>query len=119
MAKKKQEGASEFNLVRRHKEKGTIQPRARGRKNPEFEYGYIVGTDESTFSTGEPPKKRGHKRRGRPAGSKNSVSRQSGGNTRSAAGLSEIERIVAREVESRLKAAKAAALSAFDRALGV
>ena len=120
MAKKKpSEASSEINLVRRHKEKGTIEPRPRGRQNPEYEYGYISGTDESTFAAGDPPKRRGRKRRGRPAGSRNRAPRQSGGNGRSTAGLSEIERIVAREVESRLKQAKAAALTAFERALGV
>jgi hypothetical protein len=105
-------------LVRKHKESGAVSPRTRGRRHPDYEYGFLDSAGE--FKAGDPPKRRGRRRRrgnrglpgrrpGRPAGS----------TTVRTGGLTEIEHIVRREVETRLKRAKAAAMDAFDRALGV
>lgn len=116
MARPKKNTAA-IKLVRRERKSGDISARKRGRPNPAFENGYL---DESgAFVAGNPPKRRGRKGRwgrrpGRPVGSTNAAVA-----ARSAGGLGEIERIVRREVELRLRAAKEAALSAFNRALGV
>ncbi|HYG73516.1 MAG TPA: hypothetical protein VEK08_00685 [Planctomycetota bacterium] len=100
-----------LSLARRHIESGEISPRKRGRPAPGYELGYIDA--EGNFQPGQPPSTRKRRRRGpgRPAGSKN---------FRTNNGVSsEIERIVVREVESRLKAAKTAALQALSDALNV
>lgn len=122
---KKEKAVPVTKLVRRGKD-GKIEARPRGRQHPDFEYGYIVGDDESTFKVGEPPKKRRGKRRGgRPKGSKNKVShninvkRGPGRPAKNTKGLSEIEMIVRREVDARLKAAKDAAIKAFTASLSV
>jgi hypothetical protein len=113
MAKK---AVGDIKLVRKHRETGDISPRKRGRPSPDFEVGYLdAGGD---FKAGDPPKRRGGKRRGgRPKGSKNKV-RATAAKV-NGRGLNEIESIVRREVETRLKNAKLAALRAFDKALGV
>lgn len=116
MARKKKSsnnGVSEIKLARRHKESGEISPRKRGRPHPDFELGYVDAAGE--FKAGNPPKRR--RRRGRPAGSGRPagvVSPRTAGR-----GLGEIEQIVRREVDTRLKAAREAAISAFNRALGL
>ena len=102
----------EVKLVRRHKESGEMSPRKRGRPHPDFELGYVDAGGQ--FQAGNPPKRR--RRRGRPVGSGKAMGRP---RVASAGGLVEIEQIVRREVDSRLKAAKEAAISAFNRALGV
>jgi hypothetical protein len=119
MAKaKKSADAGEVKLVRKHKESGAVSARSRGRRHPDFEYGYLDAAGD--FQAGDPPKRRGRKRRaGRPVGSGRKPGRPAGSTNARANGLSEIEQIVRREVETRLKRAKAAALAAFDSALGV
>ncbi|HYF50402.1 MAG TPA: hypothetical protein VEJ63_13415 [Planctomycetota bacterium] len=105
-----------IKLARKHKETGKVEARPRGRRHPDYEYGYQDEAGE--FQAGDPPTRRRRRRRGRPAGSR--VRRIETSSRKSASsGLSEIEQIVAREVETRLKRAKAAALEAFNRALGV
>jgi hypothetical protein len=117
---KKGSGPKQVKLVRRHRESGAMEPRRPGRPHPDYELGYV---DESgNFQAGNPVKRKG--RRGRPAGSKNvapGLKRGPGRPPASAAGsgLSQIEQIVRREVESRLKSAREAAIAAFTRALGV
>jgi hypothetical protein len=106
----------EVKLARKHTESGAISERPRGRPSPEYVNGYLIGDE---FHEGNPPKKRGRKGRGgRPKGSVNKIVR-TGNGIKNAGGLNEIEKIVRREVEMRLKAAKSAALKAFDKALGV
>ena len=96
---------------------GTVERRKRGRQPQGAILGY---NDESgTFQEGKPRK--GRVRRSRPAGvatvrrGRTRLVARSGGS----AGLSEIDAIVQREVKSRLQKAKDAALSAFNKALGV
>ena len=123
---KKQGKPIEFRLVRRNKETGKLEGRKRGRLPPLVENGYTIGNDETTFKAGDPPKKRGRRRRaGRPKGSNGRASvvangkRGPGRPSLNRNGLSDIEKIVANEVRNRLKSAKAAALKAFTGALGV
>lgn len=102
-------------LSRRHRETGEISERKRGRPNPEFENGYL--NDGGEFVAGDPTKRRGRRRRrgkpvGRPAG------RRTQGRPASK-GLSDVERIVKAEVDTRLKIARDAAINAFKVALGV
>jgi hypothetical protein len=106
-------GNGEVTLVRRHKESGETSPRKRGRPHPDFELGYLDAS--GNFQAGNPPKRR--RRRGRPVGSGKGPGRPR--TVSAAGGLNEIEQIVRREVSSRLKAAREAAISAFNRALGV
>jgi hypothetical protein len=98
-----------FRLVRKL-DTGKVIARPRGRCPAGAVNGY---EDESgAFKEGNPPKKRGRRgKRGRPKGSSNKVVTKSGG------GLSEIEAIVRREVNTRLKTARAAAIAAFNKAL--
>jgi hypothetical protein len=103
-----------FTLARRHKDSGKVEPRKRGRPNPEFEAGYV--DSEGEFHAGDIPKgRRGRrsKRPGRPKGLKNSETQ----GIRNRNGLSEIDRIVRQEVDARLRAAKNAAIKAFEKAL--
>lgn len=118
MARPKKNGG-EIKLVRRNTKSGEISARKRGRPGPDFEIGYLDAAGD--FKAGDPPKRRGRRGRkpgpkpgrrpGRPVGS----GRKAGG----AGGLSEIELIVRREVDARLKAAREAAISAFNKALGL
>jgi hypothetical protein len=122
MARPKKNGG-EIKLVRRNTKSGEISARKRGRPGPDFEIGYLDAAGE--FKAGDPPKRRGRRGRkpgpkpgaklgrrpGRPVGS----GRKAGG----AGGLSEIELIVRREVDARLKAAREAAIGAFNKALGL
>jgi hypothetical protein len=105
-----------IKLVRRHIKSGDLSARKRGRPGPDFEIGWVDGDGE--FHSGNPRRGR---RRGRKPGPK--PGRKAGlrgiGGARAGGGLSEIERIVRREVETRLKAAREAALSAFNNALGL
>jgi len=110
---KKAVNDGEIKLVRKHKESGNVEGRSRGRRHLDYVYGYMDAAGE--FQAGDPPARR-RRRRGRPAGSR---VRRVEVSSRSTSGLSEIEQIVAREVESRLKRAKAAALEAFNQALGL
>lgn len=121
-----------FKLVRRNVKSGEVEARKRGRPHPDFENGYLDESGE--FKAGEPKKKKGKPgrpkgssnkatpaksvakkkgKRGRPAGSKNKKAAATG-----AGGLSEIEAIVQREVEARLRLAREAAVAALSRALG-
>ncbi len=109
--KKKSKGG-EIKLVRRHRESGEIGPRKRGRPSPEFENGYV--DEKGDFKPGDPRRRRrrrGRRGPGRPAATPRAKVHNNG--------LGEIESIVRREVDSRLKAAKAAAIDAFTRALRV
>lgn len=116
-----------LQLVRKHKTSGEVEPRPRGRQHTDYEYGYISGGNHATFRAGDPPKAKKGKG-GRPKGSKNKITKAAAGAPPAKAarpvalkvnGLGAIEQIVQREVEARLRAAKAAALKAFNSALGV
>jgi len=113
---KKAVNDGEIKLVRKHKESGNVEGRSRGRRHLDYVYGYMDAAGE--FQAGDPPARR-RRRRGRPAGSRVRRVEVSSRSTSGLSGLSEIEQIVAREVESRLKRAKAAALEAFNQALGL
>jgi hypothetical protein len=106
-----------IKLVRRNIKTGDISARKRGRPGPDFETGWVDG--DGTFHSGNPRRgrRRGRKpgrKPGRPAGVRRGAGRMQAGG-----GLSEIEKIVRREVDSRLKAAREAAISAFNTALGL
>ena len=116
MAKAKAKG--EIKLVRRNIKSGEISARKRGRPGPDFETGYLDAAGD--FQAGDPPKRRGRRGRkpgpkpgrkpGRPAGSGSKAVGSSGLST-------EIEAIVRRELDTRLKLARAAAIAAFNKAL--
>jgi len=118
MAKAKAKNG-EIKLVRRNTKSGEISVRKRGRPGPDFEVGYLDAAGE--FQAGDPPKRRG--RRGRKPGPKPGGKRGrpvgSGRKAAATGGLSEIEMIVRREVDARLKAAREAAIGAFNKALGL
>lgn len=115
-----------IRLVRKDKKTGRISSRGPGRPHPSFEYGY---TSNDVFHLGNPPVDGRSKRR-------KAVRKNHGVNRginpaagypnqqvpaqaqKKASGLDAINDIVKREVNSRLQAAKAAALEAFNRALG-
>jgi hypothetical protein len=106
-------------LVRRHLKTGKIMPRPRGRRNPEWENGYLDAN--GAFHAEYAPKvvAKVAKTRGRP--SVRAAADRIAAPVRElglAGGLVEIERIVADEVSRRLKKAKAAAIAAFERVLG-
>ena len=115
-----------LKLARRNLKSGDVEARKRGRPHPEFENGYLDEAGE--FHAGEPKKKKG--KRGRPKGSANKAKKVAGkpgkkkgkSGPRSinvaAAGLSEIEAIVRREVDARLRVAREAAVKAITHALG-
>ena len=114
-----------LKLVRRNVKSGDVEARKRGRPHPEFENGYLDEAGE--FHAGEPKKKKG--KRGRPKGSSNKTKKAAGASkgkkkgktgprTVAAAGLSEIEAIVRREVDARLRVAREAAVKAITHALG-
>ena len=119
-----------FKLVRRNLKSGEVEARKRGRPHPEFENGYLDESGE--FKAGEPRKKKG--KPGRPKGSSNKTrsaksapkkkgkrGRPAGSGKKSAGragGLSEIEAIVRREVDARLRVAREAAVAALKSALG-
>ena len=104
-----------YHLVRKEKETGKISPRKAGRPHPAYEYGFLIG-DSQDFHSGNPPKT--NRKPGRPVGSKNSglsLVRRSSAKTVS----STLADAVQAEVQARLKTAKAAAMDAFAKALGV
>jgi hypothetical protein len=105
--------------ARRHLKTGEITLRPRGRRNPEWENGYIDAN--GAFHAEYAPKAvvKVAKKRGRPA--MRAATEKIAAPIRKlglAGGLVEIERIVADEVARRLKKAKAAAIAAFERVLG-
>jgi hypothetical protein len=104
----------ELKLVRRLAD-GTIEARARGRAPAGAVNGYVDASGE--FAEGNPRKKRRKGKRGRPAGIKNQAMPKTNGNSADKGGLSQIEQIVQREVDQRLKAAAAAAIKAISNAL--
>lgn len=120
MAKAKAKNGA-IKLVRRHTKSGEISARKRGRPGPDFEVGYLDAAGE--FKAGDPPKRR--RRRGRKPGPKAGAMTGrkpgrpvgSGRKAAAAGGLNEIELIVRREVDTRLKAAREAAIAAFNKAL--
>ena len=97
-------------LVRKHRESGEISGRKRGRPHPDFENGYLDANNE--FHSGNPRgPKRGKRRMAKAkTAAKASVS---GGSD-----IAVIEAIVRHEVDTRLKAARHAAIAALDKALG-
>lgn len=102
-----------FTLVRKSKATGAIEPRKAGRPHPDYEYGY---TDkDNNFHAGEPPSTK--RKPGRPAGSASKPGRKPG--RKPGSGLNEIESIVQKEVDSRLRMAHAAAINAFSSALNL
>ena len=109
--------AGAVKLARRHRESGEVSERKRGRPHPDFELGYLDA--DGAFQVGNPPKRRGRRRRGRgpgrPAG--RPVGRPAGAVAARAGGLSEIEQIVRREVDRRVRDARAAAIAAISKAL--
>jgi hypothetical protein len=113
--RKKAAKGGAVKLVRRHKESGEISARKRGRPHPDYETGYLDA--DGQFKPGNPRGGGRRRRRGRPAG--RPTRRATTAGRKPAGGLNEIESIVRREVDSRLRAAKAAALEAFNRALGL
>jgi hypothetical protein len=102
--------------VRRNKKTGAIEARKRGRPHPDFEIGYLDESGE--FHAGNPTRRRG--KRGRPKGSVNVAKRgrPSMKHAVNASGLGQIEAIVRREVDLRLKVARDAAIVAISKALG-
>ena len=90
------------------------------------EIGY-KGTAQSLYQMMRNSGVKGGTRRGRPKGSKNKLAAALGGRrpgrpakvSLNFRGLSDVERIVQLEVESRLKAAQLAAITAFDSALKI
>lgn len=116
MPRGKAKNNDEPKRVRRNIKSGEISARKRGRPGPDFEAGYLDAAGE--FHPGD-PRRRG-RRRGRKPGRKPGRPAGMGRKAGSAAGgLSEIELIVRREVESRIKRAREAAIAAFNKALNV
>ena len=103
-------------LVRQNKKTQAIEPRAAGRPHPDYEYGYTLTGED--FHVGNPPK--AHRKPGRPAGSKNARAASTAKAAPSSAltgAAKELNRVVEREVNARIKTAYAAAMSAFKKAL--
>ena len=115
--------------MRRNVKSGEVEARKRGRPHPDFENGYLDESGE--FKAGDPKKKKG--KPGRPKGSSNKKpakaaktkgkrgrpvgsGKKAGGKV--AGGLSQIEAIVRREVDARLRVAREAAVAALNHALG-
>ena len=114
MARKKADG---FKLVVRDKKSGDFSPRKRGRPSPDVEVGYLDAGGK--FKHGNPRKRRGRRRKAAAVSVPLNGRVRRGRAPAPRPGLSEIDRIVRREVESRLRRAKDAALKALDRALDV
>jgi hypothetical protein len=111
---RKAKDSGEVKLVRRMSD-GKIEARARGRAPAGAVNGYVDAS--GNFTEGNPRKNRRKGKRGRPAGVKNQVLPKTNGKSAAKGGLSQIEQIVQREVDQRLKAAAAAAIQAISDAL--
>lgn len=104
-----------FKLARKNKETGAIEPRQRGRPNPNFDQGYT--DQDGTFFLGNPPKSH---RVGRPP--QNAVAATaalSGSGSGMGKASADFERIIQRELQNRMKRAASVAMYAFKRSLGV
>ena len=114
MAKRKMKAS--VKKVRRNIKSGAIEARKRGRPHPDYEIGYLDAAGE--FHAGNPTRRKG--KRGRPKGSvaKKSTGTASIKRAVGAGGLGQIEAIVRREVDVRLKVARDAAIVAISKALG-
>ena len=102
--------------VRRNRSTGEIVPRAPGRPHPDFEMGYLDESGE--FHAGEPPRRR--RRRRRSAGAATAAAKpgpRAAVHTAPSGGLSEIENIIQREVNARVRAAKEKAIAALNSLL--
>lgn len=107
-----------YRLVRRNTKTQKVSARTPGRPHPDFEYGHLIG-DSDTFHPGNPPESK--RKPGRPAGSKSAgmkISAKSAAKNMNVVGFVALKDVDA-EVRNRLKNAKAAAMDAFAKALGV
>lgn len=95
-----------IKLVRRNKTTGVVEARRQGRPHPDFENGYLDVSGQ--FVAGNPFKEK--RKVGRPK--RTEVVQLHG------SGIGEIEAIIQREVQTRLNAAKEAAIKTFQQTLG-
>ncbi len=96
--------------VRRRKMNGEIQPRKSGRRHPDWEYGYMR---QGHFVSGEPT--------GEFVAATKSAVRQLReiGRAVRPGFMADVDEAVRAEVKKRLQLARAAAIKAFDEALGL